>query len=209
MEGLKTSSGSENTLKQVLEEEKYKQQTRYEYNKVIFTWEANDRPTFSFTNGQKTIFTSLLLLLGLYFFWVGQPVLTLVTAAIFFVLFALVSFPAQRAIHAVETLGIRSMDFLYGWEDLVSFWVAEKDGIIIMYVDTRLKFPGRLVFLIESFQEAVSIVNLVIEKLPYRALVEPQTALEKNFEGKYVIPDIFISAAKDIEKKKNLVNKTK
>jgi hypothetical protein len=203
MAGLKTNSDLENTLTQVLEQEKQKQASKYEYNKVLFSWQANDRPTYSFTGGQKTIFTALLLFMGLYFFWVSQPILTLVTAAIFFVLFALISFPAQLAEHSIETLGIRSMDFLYGWEDLVSFWIAEKEGVIIMYVETRLKFPGRLVFLIESFQEAVAIVKLVIEKLPYRHLSEPQTGLEKAFEGKYVIADIFVSAAKDIEKKKS------
>jgi hypothetical protein len=201
MVGTEKQSSADSALPEQQAPTQQQKQSGFGFNKVAYTWEANDRPTYSFTGSQKSVFSALVILVGLYFFWVGQPVLTLVTAAIFFAMFSLLSFPPTRVKHSIETMGIRSMDFLYGWEDLIDFWVAEKEGSIIIYINTRLRFPGRLVFLVETFQEAVTIVNYFAEHLPYKVLNEPQPAMERSFEGKYVVPDIFIAASQDMQKK--------
>lgn len=191
MASIKKETDSKNTLQKVIEQEKAKTPSKFEVNKVLFTWEADDRPTYKFTGTQRASFVGLMLLLGLYFFWVGQPILTLVAGAIFFILFVFVSIPPQRVKHQIETAGIRTMDFLYPWEDMRGFWLVEKDAVIMLYVDTRLTFPSRLIFIVESFQEAVEIVSLLTDKMQYRFLRGTQSWLDKLTEGVYVDPSVF------------------
>lgn len=191
MASIKKETDLKNTLQQVVEQEKAKAPSKYQVNKVLFTWEANDRPTYQFNGTQKTSFVGLMLLMGLYFFWIGQPLLTLVTAAVFFIMFVFVSIPAQRVKHSIETVGIRTLDYLYPWDDMRGFWFSEKDGGIMLYIDTRLTFPSRLIFIVESFQEAAQIVAFLVEKMQYKFLRNNQPWLEQMTEGVYVDPSVF------------------
>ena len=198
MASSKTKTDTKNTLQETLEQEKAKIPSKYEYNKVLFTWESNDRPVYQFSGGQKTAFTGLIVLFGLYFIWIGQPILTLVAAAVFFILFIFVSIPPQRATHQIEKVGIRTMEVLYTWEDMTSFWMTEKDGVIMLYIDTRLNFPPRLIFIIESFEEAAQIANMLVQKIEYRYLVDKQSNFEKMLDGNYIDPTIFYGEEKEI-----------
>lgn len=191
MASTKQDTNTKSTLQQVVEQERAKTPSKYEYNKVIFTWESNDRPTYMLSGQQKSIFTGAVVLFGLYFVWIGQPVLTLVAAAVFFILFVLINIPPQRAKHQIEKIGVRTMDMMYTWEDLRTFWMTEKDGAIMLYVDTRLNFPSRLIFLIESYQEAYQIANLLVQKVEYRYLRNSQSGLDKMLEGTYIEPSVF------------------
>jgi len=186
-----------NTLQKVVEEQRNKAPSKYDYNKVLFEWEANDRPVYYFSGTQKVSFTSLLVFFGLYFFWVGQPILTLVAASIFFILFVFISIPPQRITHKIEKVGIRTLDKLYGWEDMIDFWLTEKDGSLILYVDTRLNFPNRLIFIIESFEESVQIVKLLSLRKPYHHLTHKQSGMQNFLEGKYIDPVIFFGEELD------------
>ncbi len=191
MAELKKKIGSKNTLQEVLEQEKAKIPSKYDFNKVRFTWEANDRPIYAVSGQQKSGFTGLVVLIGLYFLWVGQPLLTLFAAAVFFVMFTMISVPPERIKHNIESVGIRTNGALYVWEDMKRYWMAEKNGVIVLYIDTRLNFPPRLIFMIESFQEATKIAILLSEKLEYRFLTSEQSGMDKMLEGKYIDPTIF------------------
>ncbi len=181
-------------MQQVIEQEKIKKPSKFEVNKVIFEWEAPERPVYVMNGGQKGAFTGGMVLLGLYFFWVGQPLLTIVAGAVFFLLFVLMSVPPQRVKHQLEKAGIRTGDYLYTWDDMQGFWLAEKDGYIMLYVETRLNFPGRLLFIVESFGDATIIVSYLTNFLEYKLLRSKQSGLEKFLEGTYVSPTMFFSA---------------
>lgn len=191
MESLKKNIVSKNTLQQVVEQERAKTPSKFEYNKVLFQWEADDRPTYIFTGKQKSLFTSLVVVMGIYFFWIGQPTLTLVAAAVFFILFVFISIPPQRVKHQIEKVGIRTMEVVYVWEDLKAFWMSEKDGVIMLYIDTRLNFPSRLIFLVENFEESFTIANLIVQRVEYRYQAGKQTSMEKLLEGTYIDPTVF------------------
>lgn len=191
MASIKKKSEAKNTLQQVIADERAKTPSKYEFNKVLLSWEANDRPIYSFNGAQKSVFTSAVILFGIYFFWIGQPILTLVIAAVFFTLFVFISVPPQRVTHQVEKAGIRTGEVLYVWEDLRSFWMTEKDNTIVLYADTRLNFPARLIFFIESYAEAQIIAGLLIQAIEYRYLPDKQTSFEKMLEGTYIDPAVF------------------
>ncbi|MCC7304468.1 hypothetical protein IT418_03605 [bacterium] len=191
---------TQNTLQEVLAQEKAKIPSKFDFNKTLFSWEANDRPQYFLSGTQKLGFTSLVILLGLYFLWVGQPLLTFVAASVFFILFVIVSVPPMRVKHHIEKVGIRSSEVLYEWENMRRFWMAEKDGHIVLYIETRLRFPPRYIFMIESFEEALEISKYLIEKMEYRYLTSSQSSLDRTLEGTYIDPVIFFGEEKLVEK---------
>lgn len=191
MANSKKETGSASSLQRVLAQEKTKITTRYDVNEILFSWEANDRPQYNFSGAQKSIFTFLVIGIALYFYWIGQPILTLFAAAIFFVLFAMIATPPMRVKHQIEKIGIRTMDTLYVWEDFKYFWFAEREGIVMLYVETRLRFPPRLIFIIDSFNEVIEIMKILAPRLDYRYLREAQPRLEVFLEGKYIDPAVF------------------
>jgi hypothetical protein len=197
MASIKKKTETKNTLQQAIEEERSKIPSKYEFNKVLFSWEANDRPEYSFTGLQKSSFTGLVILFGLYFYWIGQPVLVLILVAVLFILLVLVNIPPQRVKHSIESVGIRSQDRLYEWSDMHNFWMAEKSGAIMLYIDTRLRFPSRLIFIIESYEEALIVANNLIKVMEYRTLGERQTRMEIALEGEYINPMLFFGKTPD------------
>lgn len=197
MASIKKKLETKNTLQQAIEDEKSKVPSKFEFNKVLFSWEANDRPEYSFSGLQKSSFTGLVVLFGLYFYWIGQPVLVLILVAVLFILLVLVNIPPQRVTHVIESVGIRSQDRLYEWADMQNFWMSEKSGVIMLYIDTRLRFPSRLIFMIESYEEALIIASNLIKVIEYRTLMEKQTRMEIMLEGEYINPVLFFGKTPD------------
>ena len=166
---------------------------RSAYNKVLFQWSAPERITYD-KNAAKFVGTSgILLLLGLYFLWIGRPFFTVMVAAMFFVYYVLTFVPARKVKHSIEMLGIRSFGQLYPWEDLVSFWFAERAGRLVLYVDTRLNVPSRLFFVVNSGVEAEEIFDRLIRFIPYRKLSKKQWWLERYVDGEYIPPEGIVS----------------
>lgn len=185
--------GTKNTFQRVIEEEKSKIPSRYDVNRVLHTWESDDRFTYSFNGQQKNTYAFLVLLVCLYFIWIGQLLITVTIGSVFFLLYVLYTVPASRVTHSIEVAGIRTTNQLFLWEDMVNFWFADRENRIILCVDTRLNFPSRLIIIVDSFNEAVAIANVLIEKLPYRVLTQNQGYFEKLTDGKYLEPTEFIN----------------
>lgn len=184
--------GSKNTFQKVVEAEKAKIPSKFQMNRTLFSWESNDRFAYNFTAQQKTTYALLVLLIGLYFLWVGQPIITVTVGAIFFMIYVLYTIPASRVKHAIESVGIHTSDEVYVWDDLVSFWFAEREGTTVLYVETRLTFPARLIILIDTFEETTSIANELIQHIPYKVQRRKQGYFERMMDGEYVDPSNFI-----------------
>lgn len=187
----KVKIDSRNTLQKVVEEE-IARKTKYRPNEVIFSWESPDRFTYSFSNGQKTSYALVVVLISLYFVWVGQPIITLVTLAVFFLLYVLYTVPAGRVKHTVESSGIRTGGTLYPWENLTGFFFADRDTKLVLYVNSRLNFPARLIMIVDSFAEAQKIVDACLDFIPYVPLFSEQGFFEKMFDGQYIDATTFV-----------------
>jgi len=179
-------------LERLAQEESEKKGTKFSINKVEFSWEADDRVSYTIKGEQKTTYGFLVVLIALYFIWVGQPLISLAVSAVFFVIYILYTVPASRVTHSIESAGIRSGGQLYLWEDMKSFWIAEKDARMVLYIETRLNFPSRLIFFIDSFNDAERIVTLLLDQIPYIVLQKKQGYFEKMFDGEYVDATTFV-----------------
>jgi len=168
-------------------------------NVELFSWEADERTSFKFNGSQKITWTALMVLLGLYFLWVGQAILSIAIGALFFILYSVYASKPQRVKHIIETYGIRTFDTLYTWDQLKEFWFVEKDGVLLLYINTRINLPSRLLFLVEDVETAQTIISLLTEVLPYRVLHTKQGKLDIMLEGKYLEPEYFMLKILDDE----------
>lgn len=191
MSNTEENAVSTNTFQKAIEEEKAKIPSKFQVNEVLFEWEADDRLSYSFSGGQKSSYALFVLLIGLYFIWVGQPIITITAGAVFFLLYVLFTVPAARINNAIEKAGIRTAGRLYLWDDIINFWVAERDGRTVLYFTTRLNFPTRVILLADSFKDTQKIVSTSVDYAPYMPLLQPQGYFERLFDGTYVQPDEF------------------
>jgi len=179
-------------LERIAQEEQEKRGPKYKINQVVFSWEADDRITYNFKGQQKNTYAFLVILVALYFVWVGQPLISLAISAVFFLLYVLYTIPASRVNHAIETVGIRTGGQLFLWEDMRTFWISEKEARMMLYIDTRLTFPARLIFIIDTFNDAERVVSNLLEHIPYMPLRKRQEYFEKMFEGTYIDATTFV-----------------
>jgi len=56
--------------------------------------------------------------------------------------------PPRIGHHVITNRGIRTHGHDYPWEELKEFWFAEHAGQLILHIDTKTAFPGRLYLLL-------------------------------------------------------------
>ena len=161
-------------------------QLREREKTVFIRWEAPERITYDRELVKSLGFVSVLIFLTLYLLWVGQVFLALSVIVIFFVYYAITTTPASKVVHQIELFGVRSMDKLYLWENLRSFWFAEKDGHLVLYIDTSLALPTRLFFIIDDKKLARDIALILVNFIPYRVTKERQGWFDRFISGTYV-----------------------
>jgi len=137
--------------------------------RTLFRWQSFSRP-YTKRNVKWFIYTFLLvatLILVLLFvreFFIIVPVLALA-----FVAYILATVPPEIIENAITTQGINTAGASYLWEELDDFWFTEKDGFTILHTDTFLRWPRRLIVLINK-DDKEKIKGLLVRYLPYREL---------------------------------------
>lgn len=114
---------------------------------LVYAWTAPDRP---FKKRKKQFFmtaSTIAALISLILFFSGQFPLIGVVVAVLFVTYMLYTFPPHTITNQITTFGIRSIDSLYYWEELGSFWFETKMGQEVLLIEVS-RFPNRLNLLI-------------------------------------------------------------
>ncbi len=137
--------------------------------KDLYSWKSPQR---LFVPRNKKWYTYVILLvlvltLGLLFlrqFLIIAPVL-----AIAFVAYVLASVPAEEVEHKITTQGINTSGHSYLWAEMVDFWFTHKDKETLLYIDTYLNFPRRLILLLGD-GEIEEIKKHMVQYIPFREL---------------------------------------
>ncbi len=115
---------------------------------TLLEWEAPER---IYTKKGKSYFKNLFTLLGVLavvaiffkeFFLAG------VLAALGFLQWVLNANPPKITKHIVTNRGIKAHGHDYDWDHLKEFWFAEHAGQVVLHVDTKNAYPGRLYLLL-------------------------------------------------------------
>lgn len=117
--------------------------------KTLLEWDSLSR---LFIPRDKKYFSNLgilILIAGLVLIFFKEFVIILVVLALAFVTYALSTVPPEKIHHKITSQGVVSADHSYGWKELKDFWFTEKDGITILQINTVLRFPARLIILVD------------------------------------------------------------
>ncbi len=134
---------------------------------TFLTWDAPER---IYTKRGKTYFRNLFTLLGMLavvaiFF--KEFLLAGVLAALGFLQWAMSSKPPRIARYSITTRGISAHGHTYEWEQLRDFWFAEHSGQVILHIDTKSLYPGRLYLPLGKVSKE-EITRTLSDHIPHR-----------------------------------------
>jgi len=134
---------------------------------ILISWRSPSRP---FKKREKEFFTTIgaiVFLLAVILVFIKEFLLIGAILALAFVAYVLATVPPEEVEHKITTHGLESAGHFYKWEELVSFWFWEKWGQPVLLVQTKLRFPGRLVLLIGG-QDKEKIKDALLKYLNFK-----------------------------------------
>lgn len=134
--------------------------------KTLLKWSAPVRPFKKRDREYYTTIAAIVFLLAVILLFLKEWLLIAVMAALMFVAYVLATVPPESVEHELNTRGIMTGGKLYKWEDMLRFWFTKKWSETILHLDTKLKFPGRLMLLLGDQDEA-AVKALIQPKVQY------------------------------------------
>jgi hypothetical protein len=134
---------------------------------ILLEWGAPER---IYAKKGKTYFKNLFTLLGVLaaveiFF--KEFMLVGVLASFGFLQWVLSAHPPKIGNHVITNRGIKTHGHDYLWEELKEFWFAPHAGQMVLHVDTKTAYPGRLYLLLGKVSKE-DITNVLRSYLPYQ-----------------------------------------
>lgn len=155
--------------------------------KPTFELEAWDKPPTSIRRYVAERILLLGVILALYFMWVGH---WLVGAGAFVGIVVYLYLMRLKPNRLTVTVGPQSLligERVYPWENLLSFWICERDGFYIVYFETTEKFPNFVGVVVSDFVDARALALALAEYIPYKKLTK-QDFWQKFTYGRYIYP---------------------
>ncbi len=150
----------------------------------LFEWESPVRVPFSFEMKNFLIVIAFCLLFILFLAVLGHYILMFAIISLLFLIYVSGTTKPVDVKHAITAKGIESLDVLYEWYMLDSFFFTEKKGHYLLIVETKLRFPARLFLLIDK-KDMVTIFLLLQDQLLYKD-IKKQSSWDKMNFGEYI-----------------------
>lgn len=153
-------------------------------NIKLFTWEAPDRYEFKFNTKGFIIVVALSLLLILFFAILQHYLLMASMISLLFLIYVAGTTKPRVVKHTITARGIDTGGNLYEWFMLGEFFFAKKGDQLMLLVETKLRIPSVLMFLLNK-KDKEAIFVLLQDKLLYKD-VRKQGRLDKLSYGTYI-----------------------
>jgi len=128
----------------------------------LLRWSAPARPFKKRDREYYTTILAIVFLLVVILLFMKQWMLIAVLIAFAFVSYVLAAVPPENTEHKITSRGIRTGGKLYEWEDLNRYWFSEKWKQMILEVEVKTGFPGRLLMLLGEVDR--EILKEVLDK---------------------------------------------
>lgn len=145
--------------------------------KTLLKWSAPVRPFKKRDREYYTTIASIVFLLAVILLFLKEWLLIAVLVALMFVAYVLATVPPEKTEHELNSRGIMTGGKLYKWEDMVRFWFTHKWHDTILHLDTKLKFPGRLMLLLGEADE-VKVKEIIGKYVQYE--VPEKTFMDRS-----------------------------
>ena len=135
-------------------------------DKILFEWEALERP---YQKKDREFWTTILSILGLVcliLFFAKEWFLIAALAALVFLYYVLTTVPPKKARYKITTKGVYiAPSQRIDWDFLRRFWLGEKWGHSILHIETWLKFPQVVSFVILK-GDSEKIIKILKKYIP-------------------------------------------
>lgn len=152
--------------KKVVREEVKIEQEKITELKTLLSWEAAVRPFKKRDREYYSTIAAIVFLLAVILLFLKEWLLIAVMVALMFVAYVLATVEPEKTTHEINTRGVATGGKTYKWSDLKRFWFTQKWGETILNLETKLRFPGRLMMLLGNEAEA-KIKGLLEKQVQY------------------------------------------
>lgn len=146
--------------------------------KTLLTWTAPARPFRKKNRSFYTTTATLVVLICLILFFVGEFLLMGAVFALAFLVYVLNFVPPEDIEYKISTQGVTSGNHFYHWQQLDSFWISKKDGFTILHILTRIGFPGVLMLVLGEGISEDDIKMTCARYLPFHEIA-PKNIMDK------------------------------
>ncbi len=150
----------------------------------LFEWEAPIRVPFQFEKRNFLLVVALCLLFIFYLAIVEQYLLMFAIIALLFLIYVAGTTKPVNVNHKITARGVETMNVLYEWYQLESFFFTKKKGEELLIIETNLRLPSRLIMLVGE-KNRDSIFLLLQDQLLYKD-IKKQHFLDKISIGEYI-----------------------
>ncbi len=149
--------------------------------KVLFEWEALERPFQKKDFEFWTTVIAILALVCLILFFIKEWFFIATLIAFVFFYYVLTTVKPGKVKHKITNKGIFYADNLnrFDWESLRSFWFAQKWGFRLLNIETWLNYP-RVLHLMINDKDAPDLEKILLKYLP-----KEEEETKKNFLDKF------------------------
>ena len=137
-----------------------------EEEKTLIAWKAPERLHKTRNKEFYTTVGAFVFLLSIIILFFKEILLMVTIWAFAFVSIAMSKTQPEIIDYAITTRGLKIGKNKYRWGELARFWLEEKLGKIILYVDTLRSFPGRLAVILGP-TDRDKIKAILVKKIPY------------------------------------------
>jgi len=153
-------------------------------NIKLFEWNAPIRIRYAFDMKTFMTIVAVSLLFIIYLAILGHYMLMLSIVAILFLLYVAGTTEPLIIKNIITARGVDTLDKLYEWFVLDKFWFSVKNGQQMLIIETKLKFPARLILMLDV-KDRPAIFMLLQDKLLYRDIRKMKKMEAMSF-GEYV-----------------------
>ena len=144
--------------------------------KTLLSWTAPARPFRKKDRSYYTTVAILIILLALIAVLIQEFLLIGVLFALGFVTYVLAFVPPGDVDYKISTQGVTIGENFYFWHTLDSFWFRQKENMKVLFIQTRIRFPGQLMLVLNpSKTDEEEIKKEIAKFLPFHEI--PQTTL--------------------------------
>jgi hypothetical protein len=169
------------------QQKNFNQPQYYHDVKTFLSWQAPGRP---FMERSREYFINAFLIMmaiEIILFLFSQYLLMILVFSLIFLAFAFASVPPRKFSYKISTEGIRIENHFFIWEELYDFYFLNHHGKEVLYVGTKMFFPGELTLTLGENMHPNEVKVVLLRFLPFREYVEPSFLqksgewLERNF----------------------------
>ncbi len=126
-------------------------------------------------------------LITLYFIWVGYWLIGIAALLGILIYLHLMRLEARKIPFQINRYGVIVDKNTIIWEKLASFWVCERDGFFILYLELKDEYPGIVAVVMDDFVDTLAVVSKLGNILEYKRI--PKQGFWHRFTyGRYLYP---------------------